>query len=123
MLPFLAPLLFKLQKLKEEHDRQLERVVEITARMRGNGHGLSGELQGAQQAVQGLAEQINEAIERVNEMGCELKDLDMGLVDFRTEMEGREVYLCWKLGEEHVSFWHDLDAGFAGRRPLEPAGD
>ena len=52
-------------------------------------------------------------------MACELKDIEQGLIDFRTEREGREVYLCWKLGEPDIRWWHELDAGFAGRRPLE----
>jgi len=62
---------------------------------------------------------LNHLIERVQEMDCELKDIDQGLVDFRAEREGREVYLCWKLGEPDIRWWHELDAGFAGRRPLE----
>ena len=49
----------------------------------------------------------------------EVKDPDQGLIDFRTKRRGREVYLCWKLGEgDRVAFWHDLETGFSGRRPL-----
>ncbi|HSP54867.1 MAG TPA: DUF2203 domain-containing protein, partial [Dehalococcoidia bacterium] len=62
-------------------------------------------------------------VERVNDMGCELKDLDRGLVDFRSIIGDQEIYLCWMLGEEHITHWHDLDAGFAGRRPLEELSD
>lgn len=51
--------------------------------------------------------------------GCHLKDIESGLVDFPTIWEGREVYLCWKLGEEEVGHWHELEAGFAGRQSLE----
>jgi hypothetical protein len=65
------------------------------------------------------AAEVNSLIERVQEMACELKDIEQGLIDFRTEREGREVYLCWKLGEPDIRWWHELDAGFAGRRPLE----
>jgi hypothetical protein len=54
-------------------------------------------------------------------MGIELKDPEQGLIDFRSIREGREVYLCWKLGEERVSHWHEIDAGFAGRQALEEA--
>ena len=50
--------------------------------------------------------------------GCQIKDIDDGLVDFPTIWEGREVCLCWKLGEAEVAFWHEVDAGFAGRQPL-----
>ena len=51
--------------------------------------------------------------------GCQLKDLESGLIDFPTVWEGREVFLCWKLGEQEVSFWHEIDAGFTGRQPLK----
>ena len=54
----------------------------------------------------------------IQEIGCELKDIDSGLLDFPALREGREVYLCWRYGEDHIRFWHDLDAGFAGRQPL-----
>ncbi len=58
-------------------------------------------------------------VEDISSCGCHLKDLDSGLVDFPTLWEGREVYLCWKLGEPHVGYWHEIEAGFAGRRSLE----
>lgn len=55
---------------------------------------------------------------RFHELGAELKDLEAGLVDFRGEFAGAEVYLCWKKGEPRVAHWHPLDGGFAARRPL-----
>jgi hypothetical protein len=58
-------------------------------------------------------------VEEICGCGCHLKDLDSGLVDFPTLWEGREVYLCWKLGEPHVGYWHEIEAGFAGRQSLE----
>lgn len=64
-------------------------------------------------------EKIREAITRIQDAGCVLKDLDEGLVDFPTVRGGREVYLCWKLGEEHIGYWHGMDEGFAGRKPLD----
>jgi len=64
---------------------------------------------------------MNGLIEKVQGMGVELKDVEVGLIDFRSIREGREVYLCWQLGEEHVTHWHELDTGFAGRQPLEEA--
>jgi hypothetical protein len=56
--------------------------------------------------------------ESLHALGCELKDLARGLVDFLAERDGRMVYLCWMEGEERIAHWHDLDEGFAGRRPL-----
>lgn len=58
-------------------------------------------------------------LEALNATGCILKDLDTGLVDFPSMRDGRVVYLCWKLGEADIAFWHDIDAGFAGRTPLQ----
>jgi len=58
------------------------------------------------------------AIERIQGLGVLLKDLDMGLVDFPHERDGRVVFLCWHPPEESVAFWHEIEAGYAGRRPL-----
>jgi hypothetical protein len=58
------------------------------------------------------------AVERIRELGVVLKDLDMGLLDFPHEREGRVVFLCWHPPEERVAFWHEIEAGYAGRQPL-----
>ena len=123
LLPFLAPLLFKLRGLKAECDRLQGRMSDLGARTRTNGHSLTDDLGRLQSELQKAADQSNELVERINDMGCELKDIDRGLVDFRTVAGGREVYICWMLGEEHIAYWHDLDAGFDGRRPVEELGD
>jgi hypothetical protein len=61
-------------------------------------------------------------VNRIQETGCLVKDLDLGLVDFPSLLEGEEVYLCWKLGEERIAFWHGIEEGFAGRKPLDETG-
>ncbi len=65
-----------------------------------------------------LLQRFDTALSMLQDLGCELKDLDQGLVDFPSYREGQLVYLCWKRGEPHISFWHDLESGFAGRQPL-----
>jgi hypothetical protein len=55
----------------------------------------------------------------LSEMGCVLKDINTGLVDFPTIRNGHQVFLCWQHGEPEIAFWHEVDAGFAGRRPLD----
>jgi hypothetical protein len=65
------------------------------------------------------AAMLREAIEAVQETGCVVKDLDIGLVDFPTLFRGVEVYLCWKLGEPGIEFWHGVDEGFRGRKPID----
>ena len=58
------------------------------------------------------------AVERIRELGVILKDLDAGLLDFPHEREGRVVFLCWHPPEEQVAFWHEIEAGYAGRQPI-----
>ena len=62
---------------------------------------------------------MREAVLELRERGILLRDLERGLVDFPAERDGREVFLCWQEGEDEVAFWHEPDAGFAGRRPLD----
>ncbi len=66
------------------------------------------------------AAQLRAALEQVLETGCLIKDLDIGLIDFPTIYRGTEVYLCWKLGESAIEFWHGVDEGFRGRKPIDP---
>ncbi|MBI4463756.1 MAG: DUF2203 domain-containing protein [Acidobacteria bacterium] len=65
------------------------------------------------------AVQLRDAAQHIEECGCLVKDLDIGLIDFPCELEGREIYLCWKLGEASIAFWHGTDEGFAGRKPID----
>jgi hypothetical protein len=57
-------------------------------------------------------------VDELRELGCELKDFHTGLIDFLTLIDGREAFLCWKLGEDDIAYWHELDAGFQGRQSL-----
>ena len=63
-------------------------------------------------------ETLDAFVAELHDLGVELKDPVTGLVDFRTLVEGREAYLCWKLEEDEIGWWHELDAGVAGRRPV-----
>jgi hypothetical protein len=65
------------------------------------------------------AGRLRAVLEEVQETGCLIKDLDIGLVDFPTLFRGTEVYLCWKLGETAIEFWHGVDEGFRGRKPID----
>jgi hypothetical protein len=68
-----------------------------------------------------FGEELREAVETIQQTGCLVKDLDEGLVDFPSLRQGEEVYLCWKLGEERIGYWHGIEEGFAGRKPLDDA--
>lgn len=65
------------------------------------------------------AQRFKETIERIQEFGCLVKDLDTGLIDFPTLLNGVEVYLCWKLGESSILFWHGVEEGFRGRKSID----
>ncbi len=80
----------------------------------------AAELDRLQRDIQSTAAAIDRYVAELNELGVEMKGLDVGLVDFPGEMGGRPVYLCWRLGEPTVAHWHERDAGFAGRQPLAP---
>ena len=62
---------------------------------------------------------LKSILENIQESGCLVKDLDKGLVDFPTLFRGQEVYLCWRLGETAIQFWHGVDEGFAGRKAID----
>jgi hypothetical protein len=71
--------------------------------------------------AQVLAREIDGFQHELEQLGIQLKDRRLGLVDFPSEMNGRDILLCWRLGEPEVQFWHELDAGYAGRQPLSPS--
>jgi len=66
-----------------------------------------------------FARALKSTVEQLQETGCQLKDIDTGLVDFPTLYRDREVFLCWKLGEQGIGFWHHVEDGFRGRRPID----
>jgi hypothetical protein len=68
--------------------------------------------------AQQLAVEIERFLDELSSLGAQFKGFDLGLVDFPAELAGRQVCLCWRLGEPQVEHWHEVDAGFAGRQPL-----
>ena len=68
--------------------------------------------------MQGLIDQMAAGVARIDAMGLTLRDIEHGLVDFPALVSGRQVWLCWQRGEPAIGWWHGLDTGFAGRRPL-----
>jgi len=61
---------------------------------------------------------LEDYVEELTEVGCELKDYQVGLIDFIGRHQARDVYLCWKLGEEQIAYWQEMNAGYAGRQPV-----
>lgn len=79
---------------------------------------VSEELRFTRLRMQGLVDQMAAGVARIEAMGITLRDIPDGLVDFPALVNGRQVWLCWKLGESAVEHWHTLESGFGGRQPL-----
>lgn len=111
LIPRLSVLMGEVRVLKKRID------AKVAAWRRRVNHGTA-----AQALVQGQVDfmvgQINARLEELVKTGCQPKDLDAGLVDFPARLNGREISLCWKYGEKHIGFWHGLEEGFSGRKPL-----
>ena len=106
-----------------EHRRALLELQELqsslTQRIAGNGGNVEPqELQDMQERLYEEVAGIARCVARIHEAGGLVKDLDAGLVDFPARREGVEVLLCWRLGEDEVGYWHGLEEGFSGRKPL-----
>ena len=79
---------------------------------------ISSELRLTRLRMQGLIDQMAAGVARIDALGLTLRDIEKGLVDFPALVSGRQVWLCWRLGETSIGWWHGLDTGFDGRRPL-----
>ena len=97
------------RRLRQLHDsyQALDQIGDITDAERTRQEYLS------------ITDHLSELREELEEIGCELKDFELGLVDFPSMREDREVHLCWKLGESQIGFWHEAAAGFKGRQPID----
>jgi hypothetical protein len=112
LLPRLASLL---GDLREARDRLTDSEAHeaLSGSAQANGGGSSG-----RQVGEAFLE-VRRLLGEVESLGLVLRDLDRGLIDFPAILEGREVYLCWELGEAKIGFWHHLETGYGGRQPLE----
>ena len=114
-LPTLKKFILKLQNLKKAIDAitsvridpkeiEYEEFIETSTKLSKEFHKLSYE--------------FYKELERLEKTGCVLKDLEQGLVDFYCRFEGRDIFLCWKLGENNIKAWHEIDSGYIGRKPI-----
>jgi hypothetical protein len=118
-LEHVRPLVEQLVARRAEHIAALERQEELERKIRGNGGGIPpAQLADAAAEVDAFARRLAKLVDEINEYGVAVKDYDTGLIDFPALLNGETVLLCWQLGEDEVSFWHRVDDGFAGRRPL-----
>jgi len=107
--------------LKQEHDRATQEIEGISRKVQMMGGMLPDQksLLASRARKDATAMRLRELIEQVHTAGVQIKDLDMGLIDFPTLFRGQEVCLCWKLGETAIEFWHSADEGYRGRKPID----
>lgn len=109
LLPYLAPTLVELREKSEQAVRIKESVDRAAQGNGGSPH--------RERWSRTLA-RVGELVERLQEWELELRDVSTGLVDFPGRIDDEDVWLCWRLGEPEVAYWHPKDTGFADRRPL-----
>lgn len=117
MLPLVRAIAQDLARLSQNVVERRERLSTMRQGERRHDQ-FSEELQAEEAELEKDCQQLYEYVEELRQLGVEPKNGLEGLIDFPAIMENREVYLCWRLGEPEVQFWHDLEAGFAGRQPL-----
>jgi hypothetical protein len=106
-----------------EHRRNLTaaqtRQAELVARVASNGGDMvPSDLHELAETIQSEADAISDCAEQINAAGAQVKSLEDGLLDFPAKRGEEDILLCWKLGEEEIGYWHGIDEGFSGRKPL-----
>ncbi|HVB72741.1 MAG TPA: DUF2203 domain-containing protein [Ktedonobacteraceae bacterium] len=118
LLPQITVVLLKIQEHRTALLQNEQELGELRLQSVNNGHHLHDRVDRLQKALAAHIESLQTLARELKHFGCELKDPDTGLIDFLSLRDGREIYLCWLLGEERINYWHYLDTGFAGRQPL-----
>lgn len=119
-LEHVRPLVEQMVEHRRAHVEALEQQEALEARIKGNGGGIPpAVLADATAAVEREARSLARTVDAIVEHGAEVKDIDEGLIDFPALHRGETVLLCWRLGEDEIRYWHRVEDGFAGRRPVE----
>ena len=111
-LTLIRPLLDEIQNIRQAILARQPEVWPVVERATGNGGSPA-----ASQMVREF-ERLDALVHQVQDTGALFKDINLGLLDFPALKEGREVYLCWKYGEQDIAFWHEIEAGYVGRQPI-----
>ena len=118
LIPKLEIIMEKLQR----HSRTLQEELQELARVSGEpADGFTtAHLLELRPALRSVVEEAEALLDQIHTCGGQFKGLDLGLVDFPAEIEGEVVLLCWQYGEKEIGYYHTIEAGFAGRKPLDP---
>jgi hypothetical protein len=121
LLPYIRPHLEEAREQKRSLDRLDEELSRASAEIMVLGGSIPPRNRLAQTRLEReqSAGQLKESVSKIIETGCLIKDLEAGLVDFPALLRGEEIYLCWKLDERHIEYWHGIEEGFAGRKLIE----
>lgn len=121
LLPKLEPLLRQSIALKASYEKAEAEIRAATQRvtMLGGSQVDRNKLAGVHSRREATVTRLKEILDEIAETGCLVKDLDSGLLDFPCTYRGEEVYLCWKLGEESITYWHRIEDGFKGRQLID----
>lgn len=121
LLPRVAPLIQLAVELKKAHDEAEQALDAINRKVAMSGGMVLDRPHLLQQRsqLQTAAQQLNQVLQEVAALGCQIKDLDIGLIDFPSLYHGDEVCLCWRLGEKSIEYWHAAHEGFRGRKPID----
>jgi hypothetical protein len=106
-----------LAALREDRDAIASAQVRLR-RLAASDEPDRAELEREREAVTVVVRRMEQAVRQIDRWGITLRDIGTGLVDFPALANGRPIWLCWKLGEDDIAYWHELDAGIAGRKPL-----
>ncbi len=118
LLPVLRPLVAEMRGRAQELERHQQAHALLARRGSGEGPEARAALTRHRSAMEGLVEELRRLIGHITHHGVEVKGLDQGLLDFRSERDGRTIYLCWQYDEPDITWWHNLESGFSGRQPL-----
>ncbi len=115
-LPHLREILSVLIEENKRADLAREALIELEERIKGDGAGMERELEYRKERLLESLAKVRQGLEQISRMGCQVKDLEIGLIDFPGIINERQVLLCWQMGEPAVLYWHDMDKGFTARQ-------
>ena len=118
-VPWLHATFEKISSLSRLGVEEQRRLLELLRHGKRNGQSSSEQdVQRKQDQVKKLAKDVDRLLKQIADRAIQVREVERGLVDFPSMREGRTVYLCWVWGESEIGYWHELDSGFAGRKPI-----
>ena len=119
LLPWLEQQFKKLRTVNQELSNHKKTLSDLLGNRGNNGHSSSEEvILSTREVVDGLTANMQEVLKGIDDLGILVRNIEMGLVDFPAERDGRLIYLCWISGESTVAFWHETNVGFTDRQSL-----